>query len=190
MNTSLNQVTVFIVLGIAADDVFVFCDAWNQGALIPLVAQDEKRRIAYAFKRSFRAITITSSTTAVAFFASASSDLRPIRAFGIFAGLIVPVNFLIVIFMMPSICVIHDRYLKPRFTYGQCLSKLNCYRKKSSLPSPAAKVVPELPNVATAKSQPDNFNMSSQMTSNDRKNGEASHNIMKSLDKLQSKNHL
>ena len=41
MNTSLNQVTIFIILGIAADDVFVFCDAWNQGALIPLIAKDE-----------------------------------------------------------------------------------------------------------------------------------------------------
>ena len=29
MNTTLNQMTIFIVLGIAADDIFVFCDAWR-----------------------------------------------------------------------------------------------------------------------------------------------------------------
>ena len=29
MNTTLNQLTIFIVLGIAADDIFVFCDAWR-----------------------------------------------------------------------------------------------------------------------------------------------------------------
>lgn len=30
MNTTLNQLNIFIVLGIAADDIFVFCDAWQQ----------------------------------------------------------------------------------------------------------------------------------------------------------------
>ena len=29
-NDTLIQLTIFIVLGIAADDVFVFCDAWRQ----------------------------------------------------------------------------------------------------------------------------------------------------------------
>ena len=29
MNTTLNQMVIFIVLGIAADDIFVFCDAWR-----------------------------------------------------------------------------------------------------------------------------------------------------------------
>ena len=29
MNTTLNQLVIFIVLGIAADDIFVFCDAWQ-----------------------------------------------------------------------------------------------------------------------------------------------------------------
>ena len=28
-NDTLIQLTIFIVLGIAADDVFVFCDAWR-----------------------------------------------------------------------------------------------------------------------------------------------------------------
>ena len=29
-NDTLIQLTIFIVLGIAADDIFVFCDAWKQ----------------------------------------------------------------------------------------------------------------------------------------------------------------
>ena len=59
--------------------------------------------MAYAFKRSFRAITVTSSTTAVAFAANAFSSIKPIQAFGIFAAIIIPVNFFILILMMPSI---------------------------------------------------------------------------------------
>ena len=59
--------------------------------------------MAYAFKRSFKAIAVTSSTTTVAFLANALSDVKPIRAFGIFAAILIPVNFLIVIMIMPAI---------------------------------------------------------------------------------------
>ena len=127
MNTTLNQLTIFIVLGIAADDVFVFCDAWRQSEFLPLIAKDEYRRMAYAFKRSFRAISVTSSTTAVAFLANAASEIRPIRAFGIFAAIIVPINFLLVIIIMPPVQIIHDRKLKEKCAYSKCC--LPCKRR-------------------------------------------------------------
>ena len=103
MNTTLNQLAIFIVLGIAADDIFVFCDAYRQSEFISLIAKDENRRVAYAFKRAFSAILVTSSTTAVAFLANASSEIRPIRAFGIFAAILIPVNFFIVILVIPPV---------------------------------------------------------------------------------------
>ena len=76
------------------------------------MAKDEKRRTAYAFKRAFRAIFVTSCTTAVAFLANALSDIRPICAFGIFTAILIPVNFIIVILVLPSVQLIHDRKLK------------------------------------------------------------------------------
>jgi len=94
-----------------------------------MIAKDEARRLAYAYKRSFKAISVTSSTTAVAFLANALSDIRPIRAFGIFAAILIPVNFFIVIFMMPSIQILHDRYFKEQFNYQKrCCSCL--YKKQ------------------------------------------------------------
>ena len=115
------------MLGIAADDIFVFCDAWRQSELIKQIGHDEHRRMAYAFKRAFRAIAVTSSTTAVAFLANATSDIRPIRAFGIYAAIIIPVNFFIVILTMPSIQILHDRYFKER-----CSSKKICCCKNKT----------------------------------------------------------
>ena len=90
-------------MGIAADDIFVYCDAWRQSELLEEISNDENRRVAYSFKRSFRAITVTSSTTAAAFLANTLSDIRPIRAFGIFAAILIPVNFFIIIMVIPSV---------------------------------------------------------------------------------------
>ena len=84
--------------------------------------------MAYSWRRSFGAILVTSSTTAIAFLANAGSDIRPIRAFGIFAAIIIPVNFGIIITVIPAAQIIHDRWLLPR---GFCCHKLCCNRKDS-----------------------------------------------------------
>ena len=121
-NDTLIQLSIFIVLGIAADDVFVFCDAWRQSAHYPSIADDDKKRMAYAFKRAFKAILVTSSTTSVAFLANGLSEIVPIRAFGIFAAIIIPVNFVLIILIMPAIQMVHDRYLAKCCTYRKCFA--------------------------------------------------------------------
>ena len=57
--------------------------------------------MAYSFRRGVRAMSVTSSTTAVAFFANIFSPLMPIKSFGLFSGVLIPINFLLVIFIMP-----------------------------------------------------------------------------------------
>ena len=112
-NAALNQLTIFIIMGIAADDIFVFCDAWKQSGTHGLIAYSKKKRMAYAFRRAQKSIFVTSTTTCVAFLANAFSDQVPIRGFGIFAAILVPVNYLLVIFMMPSAVTIYERNIRP-----------------------------------------------------------------------------
>ena len=88
-----------------------------------MIAKDEQRRTAYAFKRSFRAILVTSTTTAVAFAANALSDIRPIRAFGSFAAILIPMVFILLIMTVPSLQIIHDRKFKEKCAY----KKICCF---------------------------------------------------------------
>ena len=78
MYSALNQLVIFIVLGIAADNIFVFCDAWRQSENIPVMQGNNQRRMAYTFRRARDAIAVTSSTTSVAFLANAFSPIVPI----------------------------------------------------------------------------------------------------------------
>ena len=82
MYSGMNQLIIFIVLGIAADNIFVFCDAWRQSEHIPVMANNNHLRMAYSFKRAVKAIAVTASTTSMAFAANASSSIVPIKAFG------------------------------------------------------------------------------------------------------------
>lgn len=116
------------MIGIAADDIFVFIDAWKQSAHVgqEVIQGDLKKRMAYSFRRGVRAMTVTSSTTAMAFFANAFSPIMPIRAFGIFTGVLIPINFLLVVMIMPPAVIYYESRIKndPRCCIGCCRGKL------------------------------------------------------------------
>ena len=108
---------IYIVLGIAADDIFVFYDAFQQSAEMDKKAMDTmEKRLTYAFRRAARAMAITSSTTAVAFFANGLSSIQQIQTFGIFAGVIIPVNYLLVIMIFPPAIMWYERNIIAKVT--------------------------------------------------------------------------
>jgi predicted RND superfamily exporter protein len=79
-----------------------------------------KRRMAYSFRRSARAMSITSSTTAAAFFANLFSPIMPIRSFGAFSGFLIPMNFLLVVIVMPCAVIWWEANVKGKFKYCCC----------------------------------------------------------------------
>jgi len=106
--SNLHNLIIFIVLGIAADDIFVFIDAWRQSACIDIYKGDRNMRMSYAWKRAVRAIAVTSSTTAVAFMSNTLSPMMPIQSFGIYAAIIIPANYLIIVMIFPAAVIIYE----------------------------------------------------------------------------------
>lgn len=123
---SLHYLVVFIVVGVAADNVFVIFDAWKQSRSIIEYDGNIRKRMAYSWKRSVKALLVTSSTTCVAFLSNAMSNIIPIKAFGLYAAIIIPVNFFIVITMLPPMLLFYDKYLSSRF----CCIKFKSQRSK------------------------------------------------------------
>lgn len=111
---SLQIMTIFLILGIAADDVFVFTDAWKQAAVVLGPKVDLERRMAWTYRRAVKAMTVTSFTTAMAFFVTATSPVMPIATLGVWAGLLVLAQFGFVITLYPCATVMWHRSLRPR----------------------------------------------------------------------------
>lgn len=112
--STLHSLVIFIVLGIAADDIFVFVDAWRQSENIQMIRNDKHKRLAYAFRRAARATATTSSTTSAAFLANAFSPIMPIASFGIYAAIIISVNYLLIIFFFPPMIIWYEENLSGR----------------------------------------------------------------------------
>ena len=138
---SMNLLSIYIILGISADDLFVFYDAWRQSKyLIPPGPKLLYERMALATRRASKAIFITSFTTASAFVATSMSEVIPIRAFGTFSALLVVIDFGLTLTVFPAFLILHHR-----------ITKLTCYRRrveKCSLHCQRTKKVKTMPEVS------------------------------------------
>jgi len=125
----IHVVTIFLILGIGADNVFVFADAWKQSRHLWYLVHDlssrkeaQERniygtgeletevlihRLVYTIRRAASSVQNTMLTTVAAFLATGISPVIPVAAFGIFAAVTVSVNFGWIFLIQPSITVWH-----------------------------------------------------------------------------------
>lgn len=80
--------------------------------MYPQFAGSLHKRMAYTFRRASLAILATSSTTAFAFLSNGFSKLMPVSAFGYFAFVIVPVNYVLIVFYFPAYLIIYENHIR------------------------------------------------------------------------------
>ncbi|XP_046379986.2 protein dispatched homolog 3-like [Haliotis rufescens] len=100
--------SIFIILGIGADDVFVYFDTWRATAHENHPTLEE--RVSACYKRASKAMFATSLTTMIAFFVNALSPLLAVSSFGLFSGILVLVNYISVIVFFPTVVVVHHKH--------------------------------------------------------------------------------
>ena len=81
----LSVASLFITIGIAVDDVFVFVDTFKQAGRRPRL--DEK--LLYTIGHAGKATLFTTITSAAAFASSMLSPIPALRDFGLFTALVV-----------------------------------------------------------------------------------------------------
>ena len=112
----LNVLVFLIVIGIGADNCFIFNDAWELTGKIKALKHDHYKRAAYSFRKASKAIIATSITNFAAFAGTIFSSVMPISAFGIFATIDIGLVYAMIIFIMPSYYVLYERHIEKRFT--------------------------------------------------------------------------
>lgn len=97
--------SIFIILGIGCDNIFVFMDTWKQSERQKF--KSLAHRLSDVYRKSAKTMFVTSITTVVAFLSNAPSPLLSISSFGIFSAVLVFVNYLSVILFFPTVVMYH-----------------------------------------------------------------------------------
>ena len=129
---NIQVLSIFVVLGVGADDVFVFYDAYRQSAAVEGVGDDLLERLEYTHTRAARAVFVTSFTTLAAFLATAWSTLIPLAAFGILSATMIACLFVVnVLFFPPSLVIYVRHFERMRWPFSRLMHWM-CAREKPS----------------------------------------------------------
>ena len=105
----LCAVTLFVVIGIGVDDIFVFIDMFIQpGKDVPL-----EQRMVHTMTTAARATLFTTVTSASAFAANTLSEIPALSDFGLLTALVISSNYVLLVLVIPATLGFWWRYVKP-----------------------------------------------------------------------------
>eukprot|EP00638_Chattonella_subsalsa_P013774 CAMPEP_0117786428 /NCGR_PEP_ID=MMETSP0948-20121206/5828_1 /TAXON_ID=44440 /ORGANISM="Chattonella subsalsa, Strain CCMP2191" /LENGTH=1226 /DNA_ID=CAMNT_0005615433 /DNA_START=52 /DNA_END=3732 /DNA_ORIENTATION=- len=108
---TLNMLGIFIILGIGADDLFVFMDTWTATkAQYPNMPHHQK--LSHTLGHAGKAMLTTSLSTALSFLANTTSSFPAVYTFGAFCFFLVLCNFCSVCILWPCIVTAYEYYFK------------------------------------------------------------------------------
>lgn len=102
-----NLLTMVLMIGLGADDAFIYRTAWKRAKHAKNTVAIE-RIVSDSLSHAWNVMLITSLTTACAFFTNLMSKILVLKCFGLFAGLAVTVNFLLSVTFLPACVVVLD----------------------------------------------------------------------------------
>jgi 5-methyltetrahydrofolate--homocysteine methyltransferase len=120
----LNFIGVFVAAALGADDLFVAVDKWKNARIEkPEASTEDVAEV--ALPDAAGAMLLTTSTTAVAFFATAICPVTPILCFAVFCGLMIIWNYIMnIMIVFPALCL-YDIWLQR----GSSNCLIACYSK-------------------------------------------------------------
>ena len=75
----LNFLSLFVIMGIGADDVFVYWDTWVASSENPERFDSKAERVASVYSHAVNAMFVTSFTTVISFFSNLQSSFIGVR---------------------------------------------------------------------------------------------------------------
>lgn len=123
----VNILAVILVLGIGADDTFVYLDLWRKfGEQYSDREGNMVRILQETLHHAAITMFVTSFTTSSALFFSITSSITAIKCFAVYSGCAILFNFLFTLTWLPAIVIIEERYL--RFKTCRNHKALKCSR--------------------------------------------------------------
>lgn len=123
----LNLIAIFVMLGIGVANLFVFSDQYHHFRY----ERDFSVRMQKAFNVAAKAMFATSCTTCISFVSNATSVFPAVSSFGLFAAMLVIMNYFAVITFFPSVISVYHHKFRERWWDHPSL----LFRCKKSVPN-------------------------------------------------------
>ncbi|KNC49510.1 CK1/CK1/CK1-D protein kinase [Thecamonas trahens ATCC 50062] len=113
--TVFSALSLFLLLAIGADDIFVSIDTWNETKAYGKYSL--LHRLSFSWRRSAEAMLVTSLTTMASFLANATSAFPAVSTFGLLAATLILINYILVVTFFPAVLTTYATIIEPRFSF-------------------------------------------------------------------------
>jgi hypothetical protein len=103
----INFVTFFLV----SCNTFWFFDQWVATARIPIIKDSPKKRLVYTMAKTMKLNSITSVVIGLGYFTPMLSQLEQMKAIGTYTGILVLVNYVMMMIFFPAILMVYEVYI-------------------------------------------------------------------------------
>ncbi|XP_038057504.1 protein dispatched homolog 1-like [Patiria miniata] len=131
-----NIMSVILLLGVGADDTFVYMDLWKKCRL-EFGDQDLPRLVYETLRHASVSMFVTSFTTATALYVTVISDIVVVKCFAVFAGTAILMNLALTLTLLPAVIV-----MQHKMTKWCCSSKTSSNESKEKCSCLAKLLVP------------------------------------------------
>lgn len=109
----LMAASIWIILGVGTDDIFVFNTMWKQSEhKVSCSAGDLARRLSWTMRHAGKTMFVTSFTTAVAFFSTMTTRIKAVSEFGGFMGALVVFNYIFAMSLFPCCVILYEKRIR------------------------------------------------------------------------------
>jgi len=135
-----NMMTIFVVMGIGADDMFIFYDCWQQAEAKMKPIEKFKtendyylKRMSFTYRKAGKAMALTTTTTCIAFLSLMTSDIPAIKTFGVYSSFVILFDFIFSLTVFPAGVMLAWKYDSLRHCvyckWNNCFSEDRCPKK-------------------------------------------------------------
>ncbi|XP_022086297.1 protein dispatched homolog 1-like [Acanthaster planci] len=103
-----NTIATILVIGIGADDAFVFMDLWKK-SVSEIGENDLVALTRETLRHAATTMCVTSFTTTAALYACIISDITAIKCFGVFAGTAILMNLFLTLSITPAFVIVSHK---------------------------------------------------------------------------------
>ena len=105
----VNIAAAVLVIGVGADDTFVYVDLWRD-SLKEHSDAELHVKVQSTLRHATITMFVTSLSTAGSLYASIISNITAIKCFGLFAGTAILMNFLLTLSLLPAVIILDYRF--------------------------------------------------------------------------------
>lgn len=111
----LHLLIPYVVICVSAPIYFVMHEVWVETSQFHFMRDSNKKRMAFTIRKTHRVASVVQIVAVLSLFCNIVSPLTNFKSFGIYAGVIILINYILAMILFPTMLIFYETTVVPYF---------------------------------------------------------------------------